>query len=396
MSSIEILELEGKQRRLVLVGGGLPLQGASWGGELMLEETWNPGSAVATQHVLGPMEAPSEWEGEWNTTRLIRRPPTWRDGAQESTLVLAMDLFRAMDALRTSGQLLRVTWIAKDNQRIARVGRLQKFVAKIVRSDDMTWSATFNWVGRVDASIAIVQSDQGLAAARALAQAATDAAARIEAQAFISANARLPGSATTFTLGQLEQLVEAPLQLAKDFAQFGKALTNTVNSLANLMVRARDVPYEIVQQLVDVASEAVGVSNRFTDEMSRESYESWTTMNTFRGLLFAASYYGDGTTGAQILAAAAQEAAIKAQQRKTAARRNGSTSTSLTGAGDIEDVVLPREGQTMTSIALNHYKEDLSYELSRANGLPGNTISPPPGKPLILPSLQILQGLRPL
>lgn len=393
MSSILIEELTGRKRQLTLVGGGLPFQGANWSTEHAITTTWNPGSPVAVQHVFGPQEMPSDWEGEWNTTRLIKAPPLWVDGGPERTLVLADDVYRAMNALVASGQLLRVTWVAAENRRFARYGRLQKLDPKFDRADDIKWSATFAWIGRFDAAVAVVQSDQGASAARALALAATDAQSRIESAAFISANPKVPLSATTFSLGQLEQLADAPLQTAKSFARAGESIVNRVNAVAGIIEKVRDVPYEVVQQFVDVAIEAVGTSNRFVDAMSRESYESWTTRNTLSSLLRAATYYSSSQEGAEILAEKAMTAARDAQKRRTADQRAGSDPRSLTGAGDILKIILPKAGETLTTIAIREYRQDLSFELARANGLPGDTVTPPRIS-LIIPTLAVLQRLR--
>lgn len=401
MSTVTIEELGGKQRTLTLQGGGLPLQGAEWSGEQVLDTQWNPGSPVAVQHVMGPTEPPSDWNGMWRTTVLIALPVEWDagtgagTGAGTQSLVVAADVREAMDSIRVGAQLLRVTWIDKPGRRLLRYGRLSKLACDFDRTDDIKWSATFAWVGKVRSAVAVSQPDQGLAAARAAALAATDAQSRITAATIISSNAAIPNSANNFTLGNLEQLANGPRDIAKSFARALTDVTSRLQTLGNIIQTVANTPQAIAEQFVDAALGAVGVANEFVDEISRTSPESMSLRNSVKSLLSAATYYSSAQTGAEVLAEASMTAARAAQQRKKASVRAGSDPRSLTGAGDLLEVYVPRQGDTMTSISLKFYKTDLAYELARANGLPGSTITPPRGPALIIPTRQVLANLGP-
>lgn len=396
MSTVIIEELGGQKRTLTLRGSGLPLQGAEWGGEQVVDTSWNPGSPVATQQVLGPTEMPSDWEGEWRTNRLAALPCLLsQGGGSDQTVTLADTLRGVMDDIRISGQLLRVTWVAKPGRRLVRVGRLTKLRTPFERADDLRWTATFTWISRGGTSAqAIADADQTLAASTAAALAATDAASRIEAASIISANKAVPGGPTPFSLGQLEALANGPRDLARQFARFATAISARISQLGDIVAAVRDAPAAVVNQLVDACTDAVATSSRFVDQLTRDGPETQTLGNHVGALLTAASYYGSAQTGAELLADAALKARAQAARRRTAAFRPGASPGSLAASGDLLDVIVPRAGQTMLSISREHYDgADLSFELSRANGLPGQTIVPPRG-PLIIPRREVLDRLR--
>jgi len=395
MSQVVIEELGGSKRTLTLNGAGLPFQGAEWGGDQVVDTVWNPGSSVAVQHVLGPKELPSDWEGEWNTTRLVASPCEWDDGTGGGlkSLVLADDVRNALDSIRMQGQLLRVTWTDKPNRRVGRYGRLTSAKFPTTRSDDIKWKATFEWIGRVDAGIAVVNSDQSVAAARAAALAATDAQSRIEAANFIASNPRVPNSASTFTLGALEQFAKAPLAIAQSFARAMTDVASRMRTLGGIINTARSLPQAIAEQFVDAALDAVGVANEFVDQMSRPSPETMSLQTDVKSLLRATTYYSGAQTGADLLAEQSMTAARAAQQRRAARIRPGADPRSLTGAGDILTVYAPKAGDTLIAISLRFYGVDLSYQLARANGLPGSTIFPPRSPALIIPTRAVIDAL---
>jgi hypothetical protein len=149
-----------------------------------------------------------------------------------------------------------------------------------------------------------------------------------------------------------------------------------------------------LNQIVDASSDAVSASNKFVDQLTRQGPETLSTSNRVANLLQAASYYGSAQTGAEQLAAASAQARLAAARRRSAARRVGTDPRSLTGAGDLLNVIVPKAGETLLSISRRFYAgADLSYELARANGLPGQTITPPRG-PLIIPRREVLDRFK--
>lgn len=407
MSEVTFEELGGRQRTLTLRGGGLPFQGAEWPSGQTVDTSWNPGSPVATQQVLGPTEPPSSWSGEWNTTRLISLPSLLTDSSGEQSITRADELSDVVDSFRLSGQLLRVTWVAGPNRRRVRYGRLVEFVPSFVRADDLTWRMKLDWIGRTPTAQGVALTDDH-SALRAAALAANDAAARIAGEdrrgaterfaggpiGLISSNPFVKNSASPFTLGQLEAFVDSPRVLVDSFARAARAIDARLTQLGNIALKVRDLPAAVLGQIADASIDAVATANQFVDALSRESPESMSTRVRVANLLDAASYYSSAQTGAELLAQEASRARLASLSRQSAVGRPGSDAGAMTGAGDLLAVIIPKSSDTMLDISRRYYDgDDLSYELSRANQLPGATITPPRA-PLAIPSRAVLDRLR--
>lgn len=395
MSQVIIEEQGGRRRTLTLRGAALPFQGAEWTGEQIEDTSWNPGSSVATQQVLGPKEPPSEWEGEWNTTRLVSLPALFADGASEKSVSRADELADAADGIRVSGQLLRVTWVMRPGRRRVMYGRLTKLALKYTRADDVHWNATFTWIGLAPNATATVPSDsETLAATRAAALAASQAAANIEAAAIIQSNPKVKNSASTFTLGDLEALADAPKQIVASFANAAKAVDSRLRQLSDIAAKIRGEPSEVMGQIVDAARDAVAVANGFVDAMTRQTPESMSTRAKVANLLRAVDYFGAAQVQAELIADAAARTRAAAAARRAAGQRAGADPRGLAGGGDLLAVVVPRLGDTMLSISKRFYDgDDLSDLLSRANGFPSATIVPPRG-PIVVPTRAALERNR--
>jgi hypothetical protein len=81
-----------------------------------------------------------------------------------------------------------------------------------------------------------------------------------------------------------------------------------------------------------------------------------------------------------------------AAAKRGALRRAGADRGGLLGAGDLIAVIVPRQGETLLGISKRYYQEDMSWELARANGLPGDTIVPP-RQPIVIPVRSVLRRL---
>lgn len=392
-SVVIIREQSGRGREVDLIGAALPFMGASWGGAMVMNTNWNPGNPNATQQVLVPTEMPSAWEGSWNTNRLVSTPPTFSEGGgAPQPIVLADTLRDILEAIFRSGQTLSVVWIAGDNRRVSRFGRAKSWNFQHRGADDIKWSITFEWSGRSQTAPTI-SPDQGiLASVRASAQASADAASYSEAQRIISANAQRPRSASRFTLGQLEQLAGAPQALMASFTRLSTAVTNRLRHVTDILVKTRDQPAAVFGLAVSAATDAVSTANDFLDRMSRPGPEQMSNEVRVASLLRATRYYSGGMTQAQLMASESARLRRQAMIRQAGARPAAGDPSTMAPVDAIQ-VWLPRQGETMTSIALRFYKQDLSFELARANGLPGSTITPP-RRALIIPQLSVLQRLQ--
>ena len=396
MSTVIIEELGGQHRKLTLQGSGLPFRGASWGGEQVVDTQWLPGNPVAVQHVMGPSEDPSDWEGEWRTNRLASLPCLYSSDVQAEQSITRADALRDLaDSIRIGGLLLRVTWVAAEGRKRVRVGRLTKFVSNDERADDLAWHMTFTWIARDTASaVAISDADQSLAATRAAAQSATDAASRVTAQDLITANAQTPLGPTPFTLGQLEALAGAPKLLVANFARLATAFSSRLSQIGDIIQTAKDQPAAVFNELVNATTSMIEGASAVVQALTTQGPEQLSADSSVRSLLTAATYFSRVQDGAEQMAVAAAKARTEAARRRSAASRVGSDARNLAGPGDLLAVIVPKQGDTFLSLSRQYYQgDDLSYELARANGLSGQTITPPRG-PVIIPRRELLAKFK--
>ncbi len=409
-SSLVIEEISGSKRRLVLKGGGLPLKGASFAAATVVVTTWNNGNPEGTQQVLTQQELPSSWEGVWRTTQLLTTPCEFHDGNGDHNVGLAFDLKGAMDLLRLGGQLLRVTW-ANEIQRLnsngsagplhthkeVRLGRLVEFDARYSTLDDIQWSATFDWVSRGGTSQKSVQfNGEDLVAATRDAMQKQDAVSKAVASARLRAleadGFRRKNYANQFTLGQLEQVVAAPLTIVDSFADAADAITNRFQKVGGLILQTRDTTLGMANRVFDVATNAVATATQFCDAISQKSPEQQVATSKLSTLTRTASYFSSVQTQSQLMEAANNRVAQQARRRRSMLAGSSVAAANNPKSGDILATHIPRDGETMTSIANHYYKADLSEQLCRANGLPAWTIKPPSRIALIIPTRSVLES----
>lgn len=134
--NVQIRELEGARREIILTGRAKPFRGPGWGSRLRQSTTWYAGNPQATIQVLGPELAPTTLEGVWRARYLPGSVLT--TGFPE--IVEPEDLVAAFRSLQFSGALLEVEWGPE-----YRRGVLEDFEAKYDRVEDLRWSATFAW-----------------------------------------------------------------------------------------------------------------------------------------------------------------------------------------------------------------------------------------------------------
>ncbi len=411
-SAITIEELTGSKRRLYLIGPGLPLKGASFGSATIVSTTWNNGNPEATQQVLTPQELPSDWEGVWRTTQLLGCPCIFNEGnnTTEHQVGLAFELKQALDLIRLGGQLLRVTWTnevqrlnmdgsngAIHTLRETRLGRLTEFIPTYATLDDIQWKATFEWVSRGAVSPKTVQfNGEDLVAATRDAMQKQDAVGKSVANSLLRAlkvnGFRQKNYTNQFTLGQLEQIAKAPLDIVDSFARTVNGVTNRMQHVADLILQVRDTPAALAGKAFDVATGAVGVATNFCDQISRKGPEQQIAGSRLSTLTRTASYFSGVQTQAQFMEAANNRFAQQARRRRSMFAGSSSASANNPKSGDLLDVHIPRDGETMTTIALHYYKADLGAELAKANGLPAWTIKPPSRTPLYIPTRSNLES----
>lgn len=419
-SELVIEEQSGARRTIILRGAGLPFAGAAWPAAQRVVTTWYPGNAAqATQHVLGPVERASSWQGEWNTTRLLRSPCVIREEDIDTQIVVADDLRLAVEDLLRKGALLKVTWASRANEvqgdrKIVRLGRATEWSFQYDRIDDIGWSITFEWMSRGPRQQRTIEIDEDAANDSQLFALSSNLKA-IEDSAFkakmIASRRSLPNSANQFTLGQLEQLVDAPRRLMREFAQAATLLNSRANYLGDIIRKMRGLPFEIAGQAADVAANTIAVANNFIDAMSRTPPEQMDARQSFASVTRNASYYGDGVRQANYTARSARDARVayeRSSQGLTTATgaegRGGAPTGRVAGLGDGKPlaVYLTREGDTLIGVSIKFYgNEGGVAHIAQSNGLRLTTTVLPVGRVLYIPQLTgqsgtILQAPNPL
>lgn len=406
-STIIIEELTGAKRKVELRGAALPFQGAAWSTQLRLTSTWNSGNNTeATQHILGPIELPSEWEGEWNSTRLISTPSYFHDGEGSSgtAITRASTLRDVLDAIFYVGGLLRVVWITGEQgegrykvpeRRIQRLGRATLWKFSHQRADDIAWTTTFDWSSRGKRTQRVVafRSENMQADIRAALVALGELQAAVDSAAIVSKRRDVKNSASTFTLGDLEALADGPSKLLRDFARLGNSITDRMNRIGGLLLKLRGTPADLLGQAIDVATNAIAVSNQFVDAMSRPAPETLSTQNKISNMLQATSYYDGATTQAEAVADANVKLARTLRKRRNA--NTAGTDGASAEAGDVLAVHIARDGDTFASISTKYYDTpDHGEAIAVNNGLAAYQIEVERGSVIIVPNLSAIDRIE--
>ena len=394
-SQIVITEMTGRKRVVVLRGGGLPFQGAKWGGNLRVRTTWYPGnSAEATQSVMGPTEKPTSWQGMWRTTMLMRSSTvadingdgTWTDITRADVL---RDL---LETIFRDGQKLSVVWrnqiALRPKSQLERVGRCSDWEFDYDRADDIGWTMTWDWKSRGGMQQKIARlRDEGPAPDMDELMTAAEKLAQQVNMDFGLAHDALSVATQSFSLDSLANFVNAPGELLKGFAGDITQIINRLKTIGDLIKQVRALPTSLYGQILAVANTAVSTANNFVDAMSQPTPESLVTNASASQLMGAVGYYGDAMTQADLMR---DKALALRDQIKSAAQGQktilaiymvrGSVVQGF-GAGAVS-------GELLTSISLSYYgNADQTATIAKANGLPLNQQFVQRGTILIIPVL---------
>lgn len=408
-SILTIEELSGQKRRLTLRGAGLPIRGVAFGSTTVVSTTWNNGNPEATQQVLSPQELPTEMSGEWRTNMLLSSGCEYEGPEGRRQVGLAFELKEIVDGLRLSGQLLSVVWtneqVRKAQTGVAsavhthqekRLGRLVEFNPRFSDLDVIQWSATFDWVSRGSQSPKTIdfRGEELVAAVRSAInslEALTRAVSLAQLRSMQAQGFRQKHFTNTFTLGQLEQVAESALATVDSFARVAQSASDRLRKIGDLVLATRDLPFAIANRVLDVAQGGVGAVTSFVDQVSQKSPEQQILGSKVSTLTRTAAYFDGVQTQAQLVEAANNRLSQQARLRRSALGSGSQPLVSSAKSGDVLQTHIPRDGETMTSIAFRYYEADLSRELSLVNGLPGETIVPPRRTTLIIPTRSVLE-----
>jgi len=391
-STITVAELTGAKRTITLTGGGLPTQGAAWGGTQRVITTWYPGNGTeATQHVLGPTEKPTEWNGIWRTNVLYRTPAVFADtDGQVTSIVDAFTLKEVVESMFRGGALLSVIWgtvvkhgenVAAETKTIVREGRATDWEFTYDRPDDITWRVSFDWSsrGRRQQKVVAFRTDSTDAYMRALQIASNDVVTKHDRNEMISKNRKIIKSANTFSLGQLENLTQAPSQFYSSFTRKAQQIADRVKQLGIIVNKVRAIPEQLKNQTLDQANNAVSISNNFIDTVSRAPPETLVRKQKVSQLTRAVTFYQGGHTTAVSLRRAAL--ALRTQVDST---RQQNT---------ILAVHVARQRESLFDVSRKFYDGSggNAAAIAHSNRLPLNTTFVEPGAVLIIPTTDAIK-----
>jgi len=313
-----IVELTGQLREVELLGRALPYQRVAFGGSTNHRLTFYPGNPSGTMQVLASTLEPTVIQGTWKDRFLPGQvEAVGFEGLSPGDTATAERVVQAFEALRRSGQRLRVQWYS-----VVREGILSRFTPSWIRPQDVEWEAEFVWFqealsapraaeevaepkpalrSSMDANDEAVRSTRGRAALPAY-RAALSAALRSErvqlAQVFSGLNAitlTAPGASITepvnlvaSSASTIRSEVEGAAVLLSDLP-YTEAITSdsvlgvlSIESWRRTVARTQDV----------LAAEATRVARR---ELERDVAPRGQTVvvpgdATLRGL--ALRYYG--------------------------------------------------------------------------------------------------------
>ncbi len=378
-------------RTLILVGAGLPFQGVDWPGKLSMKTTWNAGNPRATQQVFGPQELPSQWSGMWSRTLLDGSCKLIDAGGSITSVAVPFVLRDAIEDFFRSGHLLRVTWStqgesAEENSDTTREGRAETWSFPHERLQDISWSVTWNWVGRDDKQALTNVQDSSTAAS------ATDVSAAISDAIAKAASLNPRNSApSSLTLGQLDALANYPTNLVNSFERQLRTINNQLNQAQALISKVRGLPASLVRSLTSVAQRAVATANTFVDLVERVPLELFSSLENpignaviSRGVLTLSDATTIASRRAQAMADKYAQGAAQAAAGAALTARQKSTQDD----GAIVAVHVVRAGDTPERISMRYYANaDRSIDIMRANRLPLYQTVFDVGSILIIPRL---------
>jgi hypothetical protein len=393
-SYVLITEITGLRRSVRLVGAGLPFQGASWGVQLRNKTTWYPGNAQqATQHILGPVEADSDWEGFWRTTQLIRTPAQFTDENHETTRITsAFSLMQVMEDVCRRGATLSVEWgdnLRDLNRRLVREGIADEINFRVDRADDISWTITWKWSGRgvQQQKVAAFRTEDGVAKIRDAILRGQEILQLEALDTIVSKRRDVRNSASQFSLGQLENLAKAPLEITRSFTRKIQQIVGRFKKLGEIINQVRSLPTQLANQGLDQAANAVSVCNNFIDTMSRKPPEALTARARLSNLTRSLTFYGDAMTTSKLLRRSAQGLRTQLEGSQKQA------STIL--AVHVCRARYPNRSETLASISITYYGvPDYAAGIAKANGLPLNQVSVSPGDILTIPTLSVIKGFN--
>ncbi len=140
-SSLQIRELTGRKRSIVLSGRAGPFRGPKWGVQQRTKRTTYPGQPEATLQLFGiDFDVPTQLTGMWRDRYLGEKGLVTVEGMPPPQTAEALK--NIFEDLVRAGSTLEVIWGF-----YVRRGVLKRFEGKPDRVEDVGWEAEFEWIG---------------------------------------------------------------------------------------------------------------------------------------------------------------------------------------------------------------------------------------------------------
>lgn len=386
--TLEIEELGGQRRVIVLQGRALPYPPIALGVRQRVVTTWLPGYSRATATVLGAEDDNTSLNGRWKDKYLMKPaapPPVGAAGAAVSGALQAVtavsgaltggfgesgdftapmtssgepvaslqDAVRLFDSVCREGQELFVTWGPE-----RRVGHLVRFVPTYDTLHDADWEVEFEWTGRDE------KFEPGTFAADVTAQSTFEELAGIvsDLEAILAEGGAITEALDDVVTSSLQSIVSLVETLGSGLA--------TVNALVNL-------PANTVRRTIATLTSMVAASQEMADAFDLVPFSAQSRTaeraDRFRGPAVSSVALAVTAPGAmpgrvttfefqrrvtftQTLQRAAQARRIQAVARRlraTAAIRRAQLSKQFNS--DIEAVYTARAGQDLKDVSMGVY-----------------------------------------
>jgi hypothetical protein len=390
-SALVIAEVTGTNRRTaVLVGAGLPFQGAGWKTGNRVPTDWYPGNGVeATQQVLGPKELPSTWEGVWRRNMLLRSPCfITSPGGQQIKTATPSILKDFLDSLFWNGARLRVSWLQTKIEvtnplfisqiatfgvqslgttikaKIVREGRAKEWEFNPERSDDIKWTVSWEWVSRGQAQLQKAVSTRD------------DDPSALAAQVTGGVNdvVNLINTPSTLSLGQLEAFAKLPLTIANNFSRQILALQSRFQQIVGIGLTLAETPAQLANETLNLATNTVAIVNQTRQQFGEVPAELNAQGGRFVDVMRATNFQGQVYEAARTLGRTAQASATKSRivaSTNPGGGVKGSQQTAATTAAQILAVYRAKDTDTPQTVAAKFYgNADQALAILQANHLP--------------------------
>lgn len=379
-NTLSIIELDGKERTIVLSGSSLPRKGVTWGAKQRVHTRYPAGSPEATQQLLGATQDDTSMGGVWRRTWLGSSPVTVEENGTEFKVIYPKTLRDLFFDVLTQGALLQVIWGS-----ISRMGRLAAFDAPHDREDDISWNASFQWInaGKSFPKRMISTRDRGVRQEVDGLLLVSDSINEMEATEIAVTPRTTRQDIPGLSIGQVSAFLDAPKNLVDGVGRQLRNAVNKIKQVADLATQLKNAPYEINNLLIATSENIIATCNQFHDEFTRIPHEQATYDRRVSSLAMTASYYANGTKQTEYMAKLADDLKTKVRQRKG---DTGSASSQLLESGDLLAIHLVKVGDSLASISSTYYgNPDRVVELMRANKLspPITSVTTEEGRPSI-------------